>query len=89
MMDEDQIKSILDENNRLRSLIEEQRQRELADLRQRLVEAEAKVEHYRAEAQRNADIGKQIAAQYEQKVMELKTKVEVYERTGNTRTGRN
>lgn len=80
MSDEENIKIVLEENSRLRALLEQHRERELADLRQRTLEAEAKVEHYRNEAQRNADIGRQIAAEYERKIMELKAKVEAYER---------
>lgn len=81
MKREDAINSIVEENQKLRALLEEQRQREMSDLRQRLSESEAKMEHYRAEAQRNADIGKQLAAEYERKLTELKAKVEAYERT--------
>lgn len=86
MNQEDSIKLVLEENSKLRALLEQHRERELADLRQRTLEAEAKVEHYRNEAQRNADIGRQIAAEYERKIMELKAKVEAYERT-STRPG--
>lgn len=86
MNEDDNIKVVLEENSRLRALLEQHREREMADLRQRTLEAEAKVEHYRNEAQRNADIGRQIAAEYEKKIMELKSKVEAYERT-STRPG--
>ena len=79
--DDDAIDSIVEENQKLRSLLEEHRQREMSDLRQRLSESQAKEEHYRNEAQRNADIGRQLAAEYERKLSELKVKVEAYERT--------
>lgn len=73
--------SLSEENRKLRDRIEEGRQREMTDLRQRLIESDAKVEHFRNEAQRNADIGRQVAAEYERKLTELKGKVEAYERT--------
>lgn len=82
MMDEQRLDSLIEENQKLRSMLEEQRQRELADLRERLIQSEAKCEHYRNEAQRNADIGKQLASEYEKKITELRAKVEAYERTG-------
>lgn len=85
MNDDESIKVVLEENTKLRALLEQHRERELADLRQRTLEAEAKVEHYRNEAQRNADIGRQIASEYEKKIMELKAKVEAYERTATAR----
>lgn len=84
----DQNDSLLAENERLRAMLEEQRQREMVELRQRLAEAEAKVEHYRSEAQRNADVGRQLAAEYEKKITELKAKVDIYERT-DLRASRN
>ena len=86
-MNEDDIKNILEDNSRLRSLLEQHRERELADLRQRTLEAEAKVEHYRNEAQRNADIGRQIASEFERKIAELKAKIEAYERSATARPG--
>jgi hypothetical protein len=84
-MDEEDIKIILEENSKLRELLEQHRERELAELRQRTLDAEAKVEHYRNEAQRNADLGRQIAAEYERKIVELQAKVDSYERTATAR----
>ena len=78
---------IIEENKRLQSLVEEYRQKEIDELRKRLVDAEAKAEHYQNEAQRNADVGRQIASQYETKITELRTKLEIYERT-STRPSR-
>lgn len=86
-VNEEDIKTILEENSRLRTLLEQHREREMADLRQRTMEAEAKVEHYRNEAQRNADTGRQIAFEYDRKLAELKAKIEAYERTATTRPG--
>ena len=82
------LKLILDENNRLRSLLEEQRQKELRELRERLSESEARADHFRGEAERNASIGKEIAAQYEKRIAELSAKVEIYERSNGRPTTR-
>lgn len=84
MSDED-IKLILEENTKLRELLEQHRERELNELRERTLAAEAKVEHYRNEAQRNADLGRKIAADYQQKIVELEAKVKVYEQSATAR----
>lgn len=84
-MSEEDIKLILEENTKLRELLEQHRERELTELRERTLAAEAKVEHYRNEAQRNADLGRQIAAEFERKIVELEAKVESYERTATAR----
>lgn len=56
----------------LRTELDSYRQRELADLRSALAAAREAAEHYRAEAIRNADVGKQLAARYEKEVEELR-----------------
>lgn len=63
----------------LRAQLEEYRQRELTDLRQQLAEARASAEHYRAEAQRNADVGRQIAAESGVTIAELRAKISTLE----------
>lgn len=73
------------ENEQLRAELEEYRQRELDGLRQRLAEALQLAEHYRAEASRNAETGRQIASMYEQKVAKLEAQLEA----GDARRGRN
>jgi 2',3'-cyclic-nucleotide 2'-phosphodiesterase (5'-nucleotidase family) len=83
MNDNDSLKA---ENKRLSKLVEEYRKKEVEELRQRLAEAEAMVEHYRAEAQRNADVGRQISSEYEKKINELKGRVETYERAASPRS---
>lgn len=70
----------LQELRQLRKEVEAYRERERADLIQRAAQSQAAADHYRQEAQRNADIGRQIAAEYERKIVELKAKVEFYER---------
>ena len=78
----------MDEVERLRQEVENYRQRELADLRSRAESAEQAVEHYRAEAQRNAEVGRQIAAEYEKKLIELKAKIAAYEQIDSRDTRR-
>lgn len=48
------------ENERLRSEIENHKERELGTLRSQLAAALAERDHYKAEAERNAQIGRQI-----------------------------
>ena len=68
--------SLEQEVERLRQEVESYRQREMDELRQRLVQAQTEAAHYRAEAQRNADIGRQIAAQAESEIKTLKAQLE-------------
>lgn len=63
----------------LREQIEVYRQRELTDLRERLAKADEAADHYRAEAERNAALGRQIATEYQSQVTELKAKIAAYE----------
>ena len=85
MDEKEELKTILEENAKLRALLEEHREREINELRERTLAAEAKVEHYRNEAQRNADLGRKIAADYQQKIVELESKIQVYEQTATAR----
>jgi hypothetical protein len=64
------------EVERLRAELEAYRQRELADLKTALATARQDAEHFRREAQRNADIGRQIAAEAEARIATLKAQVE-------------
>ena len=86
--DRDERIALLQQNESLRAELDAFRQREYETLRSQLAEARAQAEHYRKEAQRNADIGKQIAADMERQIVELKTKNEIYERT-ELRSSRN
>jgi len=63
------------EIERLRAEVEQRRQQELDDLRQRLAVALSDVEHYRAEANRNAQVGRQIAADSQQTIAALRTQL--------------
>ena len=76
------------ENEQLRLQIEEFRQREIADLRQQLAEAKAMLTYYRSEAERNANLGRQIAAEGQQAIADLRARLDVAERTSNARMQR-
>ena len=77
------------ENEKLRAILDECRQRELDDLRQRLADATESARHYREEAQRNADLGRQIAADYERQVRDLQSRNQILEQArANVRPNR-
>lgn len=63
------------ELERLRAEVEQRRQQELNDLRQRLSEALLEVEHYKGEAHRNAEIGRQIAAEAQKTIDGLRNQL--------------
>ena len=63
-----------EEVKRLESVVEDYRLREIEDLRMALESAQKDVQHYRAEAQRNADLGREIAAEYQVQIAKLGTK---------------
>ncbi len=65
------------EVERLRAQVEAYRQRELEDLRSQLAAARQAADHYRAEALRNADAARQIAAKYDALRMMANTKEEL------------
>jgi len=60
----------------LRVELAEMRQRELLYLKERIKELTEERNHYRTEAQRNADLGKQIAAEYESERKSLLDQIE-------------
>lgn len=64
------------ELDRLRSEVESYRRRELEQLQARLAEALQLVEHYRTEAHRNADLGRQINAQATTEINSLRSQLE-------------
>jgi len=72
------------ENESLRQQLELYRQRELVDLRQQLAEAKEAADHFRKEAQRNADIGRQVASEYQQQVTELRSKLSTLEQVNTS-----
>lgn len=74
--------SLENEVQRLRDQVEAYRQQELIDLRTRLAAAEEARDHYRSEAQRNADVGRQIAAQAEQEISSLRAQLEAMRNAG-------
>ena len=70
---------------RLREEVEAYRRRELEELRARLATAEAEASHYRAEAQRNADLGRQIHLEAQQAITSLRAQLESRERMSSVR----
>ena len=77
-----------DELIRLRQQVEEYRLRELESLQTQLAEAKANAEHYRAEAERNAQIGHQIAREAEAERARLRERISVLEQSSSVRTSR-
>lgn len=73
------------ENEKLLQQIEAYRQSELDALREQLAEAKASVVHYRAEADRNADVGRKIHLAAEAEIGRLKARVQALERIPNGR----
>jgi len=80
--------NLIIENQDLRERLELYRQREVDTLRAQVADLTEAVQHFRAEAQRNADLGRQIAADYERKISDLTAKAQVYEHTHAKRFGR-
>ena len=68
--------SIDQELDRLRAEVESHRQRQLAELKAAKEKAEQEAMHFRNEAQRNAELGRQIAAEYQLQVNDLRAKLE-------------
>lgn len=73
------------EIEKLRAEIEGYRQHELADLREQLVSARADAVHYRAEAERNANIGRQIYTEGQVETARLRARVQSLEQLPNAR----
>jgi len=73
------------ENDELRQQLEDYRQRELAELRQRLAEARVDVAHYRSEAERNAALGRQINAEAQVVITKLRGQLQAKEQLANAR----
>jgi len=79
------VESLQAQNAELRQQIEAHRQHELASLQEQLVAARADAIHYRAEAERNASIGRQIHLEAQGEISRLREKVAALERTPNAR----
>jgi predicted metal-dependent hydrolase len=77
--------SLVSEVERLRAEVEAHRQRELATLREALVAAREEAAHYRAEALRNAEVGRQIDREYRQQVEQLRAKLATFTNPANAR----
>lgn len=72
----------------LRQQVEEFRRSELASLKEQLASARADVLHYRGEAQRNADLGRQIHLEAQTEISRLQERVGMLERLPNGRSAR-
>lgn len=64
------------EVERLRAEVQAYRERELADLRAALAQSREEAAHYKAEAQRNADLGRQIDASHQETIAMLKSQLD-------------
>ena len=73
------------ENQELRQQVEAYRQGELTTLREMLAEAKTASAHYRAEAERNAELGRQIHREAQSEIERLKTRVQALEHLPNAR----
>ena len=80
--DVDQLQS---ENDALRAAVEAYRQREVVALREQLAAAMADVAHYRSEADRNAQIGRKIAAESQATIADLRSRLQAREQIPNAR----
>lgn len=73
------------ENEALRAELDGCRRRELEALRTQLAEAKAAAEHYRLEAQRNADLGREIHREGQAESARLKARIQSLEQLPNAR----
>jgi hypothetical protein len=73
------------ENAELRQQIEDHRLRELSELRELLAQARADAAHFRAEAERNVELGRQIHREAEAERIRLQTRIQSLERLPNGR----
>ena len=69
----------------LRSQLEAYRLREIEDLRSQLAEAKAQAAHFRTEAERNVQIGHQIAREAEAERARLRERINVLEQSNSVR----
>ena len=73
MSDMERLQSEVD---KLREELEQHRQRELADLKDQLAQAQTAAAHYRAEAERNAELGRQIHREMQAEIDKLRGKLD-------------
>lgn len=73
------------ENEQLRNQIEDYRRRELESLRAQLQVALSDVEHFRAEAARNAEVGRQIHRECQEEIRRLRDRISVMEQASGKR----
>jgi multidrug resistance efflux pump len=73
------------EVSELRQQVESYRLFELEALRSQLAEARAQAQHYRSEAERNAELGRQIHREAQEEMTRLRTKIQAQEALPNAR----
>lgn len=73
------------ENEKLRNELEAYRRRELEDLRAQLASALADVSHYKQEAKRNAQVGRQIHMEAQETIRRLREQLQAKENLENAR----
>lgn len=76
MADKDSLQA---ENDKLRAELEGYKQRELADAKSALAAMTMERDHYRSEAIRNVDVGRQIASELQDEINRLKSQIDVKE----------
>lgn len=76
---------LMTEVESLRQQLEAYRQRELTSLQEQLAAAKADAAHYRAEAERNADLGRRIHLEAQAEINRLRERVQTLERIPNAR----
>lgn len=82
----DELQRLQEENETLRRQIEAHRQQELGSLMEQLSLAKADAAHYWAEAERNANIGREIHRESQAMIEQLKQRIATLERLLNVRT---
>lgn len=82
LYDDDELEA---ENVELRKQVESYRLRELADLREQLAQAKDDAAHFRAEAERNAALGRQIHQEAEVERNRLQARIQSLEQLPNAR----
>jgi len=80
------IEALKAENESLRQQVEVYRLSELESLRAQLAEAKAAAAHFRAEAERNANIGRQIHLEAEAERTRLMARIQALEQIPNARS---
>jgi len=81
----DELAALQAEVAKLRQVVDEHRRSEIDRLRSELETALTAADHYRAEATRNADLGRQIYAEMKAKVDNLESQLKAMQQLPNGR----